>query len=203
MRNRTGMTILEIVLAIVILAAVIVPVANTFSTFRTGFKKINRYNMALGLASSVLDHIYCRMYDTDIRLTPSLASDTEKVAAADSGEVVQEFFDGFIETGSKVTSEESTPISSYFVRINDLTKNGVFGITKENDPDLYMQLKDYACSVDVFYSLPYDVLDSDVDGVPEVDMAEIRVTVSWDDDGRSRSVELWTVYSARQYNDAQ
>ncbi len=203
MNKRSGLTIVEVIVSITILVAIIVPVADTFSTFRSGFKKINRYNVAIGLASSVLDHIYCKMYNSDIRLTASMASDTEKMAAAATGEVAQEFFDSFIETGSRVTSEGSTPISSYFVRINELTKNGVFGITKENDPDLHRQLKDYACSVDVFYSLPYDVLDSDVDGIPEVDMAEIKVTISWDDDGRNRAIELWTVYSARQYNDAQ
>jgi len=202
MRSRAGLTILEVVLAIVILSIVIVPVLQTFSTFRTGFRKMSRYNVALGLASSVLDHIHFTLYNSDIRLSEMLASDTEKKAAVD-GDGAKEFFESLVEAGTKVTSEEPTALSSYFVRINDLTTSGVFGITPANDPELYRQLKDYRCSVDVYYSLPYDLLDSDVDGTPEVDMAEIKVTIAWNEEGRERSIELWTVYSARQYNDAQ
>ena len=53
--RRAGLTILEVVLAIVILGVVMVPVLQTFSTFRKGFTKMNKYNIAIGLASTVLD----------------------------------------------------------------------------------------------------------------------------------------------------
>ena len=196
-RRKAGLTILEVVLAIVILGLVMVPVLQTFSTFRKGFTKMNKYNIAIGLASTVLDHIHFSLYNNDVRLSDVLASQAEKAAAKADG--AKDFFDEFVEDKTKVTSEDPSAISSYFVRINDLTKSGAFGITKENDPELYHQLKDFRCSVDVFYSLPYDIIDSDMDGTPEVDMAEVRVTISWNEDDRERSVELWTVYSARQY----
>lgn len=201
-QRHSGTTILEVLVALVILTVVVIPILDTFSTFRRGFAKMSRYNIALGLASSVLEHIHFTLYNEDIRLTDMLAPDNERVTrAADEG--AQQIFDEFIEADTKVTSVDPSTVSSYFVRFNDLTKTGVFGITPENDPELYRQLKDYRCSVDVYYSLPYDSLDSDVDGTPEVDMAEIKVTITWKDGERDRSIDLWTVYSARQYNDAQ
>lgn len=200
--RRRGLTILEVVIAIAVLAAVIVPIADSFSTLRTGFVTIGRHTIALGLARAVLDHIHYRIYDGDGRVGTTLMSDTEKVAAATAGDG-QAFFDALAEADRIVTAQDPDRTSTYFLRINDLTKSGVVGITEANDPDLFRQLKDYVCAVDVYFSVPGDVLDSDVNGTPEVDMAEVRVTIGWNEHGQDRSLELWSVFTRREYNEVQ
>ena len=195
--RRAGLSILEVVLSVVILAAITIPLLETFSTFRRGFSKMNDYNIAIGLASSVLDHIHYSLYEENARLSELILDIGEK--PDDLEEKSKEFFDSFIERNTRVTSQEPSKLSSYFVRINNLTKSGEFGITEENDENLYEQLKNYRCYVDVYYSLPEDIIDSDLDGKAEIDMAEVKVSIEWEENERKRSVELWTVYSARQH----
>ena len=198
--KRSGLTIIEVVVAMVILVTVMIPLSDTFTTFRTGFVKISQKTLALNLASSVLEHIHQKLYDDDLRLFDLLDSDAEKNAAA-TEDAAMSMFDQYIELNTSITSEADTSISSYFISIHDLTQSGDFGITLENDPDLYKQLREYRCSVNLYYSAEDDIIDSDVDGASEKDMAEVRVRIHWLDDGHERFVELWTVYSARQYID--
>jgi len=196
------MTIIEVILAFVILLTILIPLSDSFSTFRVGFGKIEHKTVALNLASSVLEHIHYRLYDDDLRLSDILDSDTEKNTNT-TEDAVAEIFDRFIETGTSVTGEADSEISPCFLSIHDLTQSGEFGVTQENDPDLYRQLKDYRCSVNIYYSTTDDLLDSDVDGSAELDMAEIRVRIHWLDKNMERFVELWTVYSSRQYVDVE
>jgi len=201
-RNTRGFTVLEAVFAAVLLTALIVPLATTFSSLRTGFVKIGRHSVALGLARAVMDHVHFKLYNDDARFVDMLTKDSKKIAAAEAGEG-KEFFESLIETGHGVTNIDPGNLSTYFVRINDLTKSGEFGITPDIDPDLYRQLRDYRCSVDVYYSFPYAMLDSDVDGKAEVDMAEVKVEITWKEEQIQRRVELWSVFTKRQYNDVQ
>ena len=200
--RRRGTSLLETIIAIVVLSVVLIPIANTFSTLRSGFTKVSRNAVAIGLARAVLDHIHYKLYDDDTRFADVLASDAEKVLAVQNGEA-KTFFSNLAETEKSVTCEDIGALSPYFNRINDLTKSGAFGITPENDIDLYNQLKTYRCSVDVYFSTPTDLLDSDVDGQSEPDMAEIKVTLSWDEGDQRRSLELWSVFTKRQYNEVK
>lgn len=197
--RKKGLTIVEVVIAMVILVTVMIPLSDTFTSFRTGFEKISRKTVALNLAASVLEHIHHKLYNDDLRLFDLLDSDSIKNAATDDAATA--VFDEYIELDRPVTSEEGTDISSYFVAIHDLTQSGDSGITLENDPDLFKQLEGFRCSVDIYYSAEDDIIDSDVDGSSEADMAEVRVRIHWPDHGTERFVELWTVYSARQYID--
>ena len=135
-----------------------------WSALRSGFTKVSRNAVAIGLARAVLDHIHYQLYDQDTRIAGILANDAEKVLAVENGEA-KTFFQNLAETEKSVTCEDIGALSPYFHRINDLTKSGAFGITPENDIDLYNQLKTYRCSVDVYFSTPTDLLDSDVDAV--------------------------------------
>ena len=112
-----------------------------------------------------------------------MATQAEKSAAKTDG--AKEFFDEFIEDNTKVTSEDPSAISSYFVRINDLTKSGAFGITKENDPELYHQLKRFPLFSRCFFIL-YPMTSSTPIWMEhqKSDMAEVRVTIKWDEDDR-------------------
>lgn len=197
--RKKGLTIVEVVIAMVILVTVMIPLSDTFTSFRTGFEKISRRTVALNLAASVLEHIHQKLYDDDLRLFDLMDSDSVKNAATD--DAAMEVFDQYIELDRPVTSETGTEISSYFVSIHNLTQSGDAGITLENDPDLFKQLQGFRCSVDIYYSAEDDLIDSDVDGSSEADMAEVRVRIHWPDNGTERFVELWTVYSARQYID--
>jgi len=198
--EQSGLTIIEVIIAMVILVTVLIPLSDTFSSFRTGFETISRRTVALNLAASVLEHIHQKLYNDDLRLFDLLDSDTEKNASA-TEDAAMTIFDQYIEQDRSVTSEAGTEVSSYFVSIHDLTQSGDTGITMENDPDLYKQLEGFRCSVNLYYSAEDDLIDSDVDGSSEADMAEVRVRIHWSDDERERFVELWTVYSARQYID--
>ena len=199
---RRGTSLLETIIAIVVLSLVLIPIANTFSTLRSGFTKVSRNAVAIGLARAVLDHIHYQLYDQDTRIAGILANDAEKVLAVQNGEA-KTFFQSLAETEKSVTCEDIGALSPYFHRINDLTKSGAFGITPENDIDLYNQLKTYRCSVDVYFSTPTDLLDSNVDGQSEPDMAEIKVTLSWDEGDQRRSLALWSVFTKRQYNEVK
>lgn len=197
--GKKGLTIIEVVIAMVILVTVMIPLSDTFTSFRTGFEKISRRTVALNLAASVLEHIHQRLYSDDLRLFNLLDNDTVKNESTE--DAATEVFDQYTELDRPVTSEAGTEISSYFVSIQDLTQSGDKGITLENDPDLFKQLEGFRCSVEIYYSAEDDLIDSDVDGSSEADMAEVRVRIHWLDDGGERFVELWTVYSARQYID--
>jgi hypothetical protein len=176
-----------------------IPLSDTFSGFRRGFTKISKKTIALNLAATVLENIHEKLYDDDLRLFDLLASDAEKNTVTD--ESTMAIFDQYLEQNTSIISEPDSEISSYFISINDLTQNGDFGITLENDPDLFKQLEGFRCSVDIYYSSSDDLIDSDVDGSSEKDMAEVKVKIYWIDNNKERFVELWTVYSGRQYID--
>ena len=202
MPRRRAFSILEAVIAAALLTVLVIPLATSFSSLRTGFVKIGRHSVALGLARAVMDHVHFKLYNDDTRFTDMLVADADKVASVTDG-AGRDFFESLIETQLGVTYADPASLSTYFVRINDLTKSGEFGITPENDPDLYRQLRDYRCSVDVYYSFAYDMLDSDLDEEPEVDMAEVKVEITWEEAQQHRRVELWSVFTKRQYNDVQ
>jgi len=177
-RSRHGLSLLEVVIVALILGVVAVPLMQGFGTFTRGMHRSTRQTSAVYVAQSILEQIRRRVV-------------LRRAGPPD--------FSAYAEEGAQVTSEEAGAASQYFLRFENLEGTSFHGITAETDPELHRQLSRYSCEVQVHFDAPDPNLDSDVDGEPEADLAEIGVTVRWEaPGGGERSTTLWTLVTGRK-----
>ncbi len=172
-RARAGLSLLEVVIIAVILAVVGVPLMQGFGTFTRGMHRTTRQTAAVYVGQAVMEQIKSRV-------------------ALSSGPEID--FSDLAEAGARVATQNDGERSKYFVRFENLQGTQLHGITRETDPELFLQLSRFACDVVVDTASASGYLDSDGNGANEKDMAEIGVTVKWEAPGGSmRETSLYTL----------
>jgi len=163
-----------VVVVALILGVLSVPLLRGFGTFTRGMHRSTRQTTATYVAQAIMEKV------------------RDRVAAGSWGELD---FRDLAEEGARVTAEGDAGgvPSRYFLRFENLQGTGLHGIEAARTPDLHRQLERYGCRVQVLLSIPD--LDSDANGIPEQDMAEVGVEVTWQapGGGGSRTATLWTL----------
>lgn len=196
---RRGFSLIEVVIAGAILAMAVLPiVANLHQLFR-GFQRTHEATHATFLAQAVLENVKHRLYDGDARVG-DLNLEPAELERRMCRRDYEKFFLALIEEGEPITLREDAA-SRYFVDFMKLKGSKLHGITAESNPGLFNELESYRVSLEVRFSVPDSVIDSDGDGTLEVDMAEVGATVSWTGpDGAPLARTFWTVLTRHQYN---
>lgn len=171
---------LEVAIIALIMGVVAVPLMRGFGTFTRGMHRSTRQTGAVYLAQSIMEQIRRQVV-------------IRRAGGPD--------FASLAEEGATVVTETGATGSRYFIQFENLEGTTLHGITAESDPELYRQLSRYSCSVEVLEGPSSGEIDSDANGRPELDMAEIGVTVSWEIPGAQenarRSTTLWTLVTGR------
>jgi hypothetical protein len=198
---RGAFSLLEVVIAGTILAMAVLPiVANLHQLFR-GFQRTHEATHATFLAQAVVENVKHRLYDgpADPRVG-HLNESAEELERRMCRKEYETFFLGLAEENGAVTMRQDGA-SRYFVDFMNIKGSKLHGITEETNPGLWRELDSYRVSLEVRFSVPDSVIDSDGDGKLEVDMAEIGATVSWTGpDGAPLARTFWTVLSRHQHN---
>lgn len=175
--SRGGVSLLEVVIIGLIVALAAIPLLNSFGSFSWSMHRTTRETGAVYAGQAIMEQVL------------------ERIRVADDGS-----FDlsGLAEAGARVAAEAEGERSRYFARFEDLQGSGLHGITPERDPELYRELSRYTCTVEVIPGAGAG-LDSDGDGRPEDDLAEVGVTLSWEVPGGSRrSHTLWSIMTSHR-----
>ena len=165
---------LEVVVVVMILAIAAIPFLQSFRSFSRSMHRSARHAAAIFVAQSILEQLRHRV---------SVTGDLEAEAMREAGAVV------VADTG------DAGGVSQYFARFQNLEGTDFHGITREDAPDLYLQLEHFRCDIEVRPASEIPV-DSDGDGNSEDDMVEVGVTVRWQAPvGGERSTTLWTMFT--------
>lgn len=172
--QRRGLSVVEMVLVIVVLAVVAIPFLSSFGSFTRGMHRTRRQTTATYLAQSVMEQILRRV-QTESRQAPD--------------------FSPLAQAASNVVQERGAETSRYFFHFENLQGSGLHGIDPASDPSLFKQLELYQCKVTITQGAELGV-DSDGDGNHEEDMFEVLVEVLWQNPkGGARSTQLVTMFT--------
>lgn len=200
--RRAGLSLLEILIALVILMIGLYPLVETF---RGGFAAVNltkEHGQALLLADSVMEEIRAR-------ITYGLG---RYYGLGDSGTVVKDrasrgawksVFQPLAEERRRVVSRNPSEISTYFKAVFD-TGAGPAPVSEALDPIAARELAGFTTQVSVRFDVDGAAIDSDGDGRPETDMCEVEVTVSWRENERAdeRSIKVASLFTREDFDRA-
>lgn len=178
-----GLSLVEILLACVLLVVLSVPLLDVLRSLRLGYAHSADRTTAAFVAQAVLEEVRYRLY--------AFGS-----GSAEGGdEAMESFFARLGEEGARVASWRDGERSRYFARFENLQGTGLHGFTPEQHPEIYARLYDMLC--DVHVRTPIPATDG---GEPELGLAEIEVVVSWPSAGggpRRPSLSLTTIVTCR------
>lgn len=200
--RRTGLSLLEILLALVILMIGLYPLVETF---RGGFAAVamsREHGQALLLADSVMEEVRAR-------ITYSLG---RYYGLADSGAVVRQrasagawksVFTPLAEERRRVVSQNRSEVSTYFRSLFD-TGAGPQPVQAALDPIAARELAAFTTQVQVRFDVDGAAIDSDGDGRAETDMCEVAVTISWreGDKAEEKSLCLESLFTREEFDRA-
>ena len=185
---------LEVTVAIAVLAAVIAPLASSYWGISRGFRKVTQTSVALMLARSILDHIHHRLYNYSSSPVPT---NTVPGPGPDYPTDYTAFFASLKQdTEKRVATATATDLSSYFLYFGSPDATNEWIGLRDPNGELFKQMDDFSCMVEVNPG----GIDSDMDGTNEKDMVEVIVTIRWSEEGIPREQRLQTVYSKYQYS---
>jgi len=216
---RSAFSLLEVVLAGVILSLALLPILGNFQQLFRGLKKTQDATHAAFLAQAIMENIRYRLYDGDERFfrldqvrsgkrvpdgDPRVGHINEPADELDRricARDYERFFLELTEEGVSVRVAPGLETSRFFLDFTNVQRSGLHGITAQSHPRLWRELEGYRVLVEVRLSVPESAIDSDGDGNIEIDMAEIIAVVSWSaSDGTPMSREYATVFTRHQYN---
>lgn len=186
------MSLLEILLAGVLVVAATIPLLDTFGGLRRGLQTSTRRVTALFLAQSILENVRYRLYN----FGPFAGA---LPAPADRNQAIVEFFEELREEGAQVATDSDPERSLYFARIEDLSGTGLHGICRASHPNVFPRLAAFSCRLEVISDSPET--DGDGDGRPDEGLAELSVVIHWQEPtgGPEQELRLWTLLSARRH----
>ncbi|MBI4864108.1 MAG: type II secretion system protein [Candidatus Riflebacteria bacterium] len=218
-RSRRGFSLVEVLVATVIVSVALVPIVAGYHRLFAGLKKTQEATHATFLAQAILENVRYRLYDGDERffrldevragkpvpdgdprvghLNLSREELDRRICARD----YEKFFLNLTEEGEPIVVLRDKAPSRYFVDFVNLKGSRLHGITQETNPTLYQELEHYRASLEVRLSVPESTLDSDGDGHPEIDLVEIVALIRWTGPGGEElSRSFFTVFTRHQYN---
>lgn len=212
-RGRRAFSLVEVLVAGIILTAALIPIITNFQTLFRGYKKTHQATHAMSIAQCVLETIRHRFYDWDTRfflLNDRLDERQQKLGRKEYEGVFKKVVLDFEEFRSSATGPLGFRVTQvagqadtlkYFKEFFNFKDGGAKGITETTNPVLFRQLSTYRATVRVVPGTPRSFLDSEPNGSPEIDMCEVQVEVAWLDVADKRqSLSLSNVLTRRQYN---
>ncbi|MBI4872839.1 MAG: type II secretion system protein [Candidatus Riflebacteria bacterium] len=198
---RCGFTLLEVLIASLVLTAALVPIVANFSSVFHGFGKTREATHATMIGQAILENVRYRLYDGDTRFfTLNDSPEERRRKLRNPRNRFRDFFTKLREEGQKVTEVTSGDCSQYFVDFANLRGTPLHGLTASSNPGLFQDLASYRVTLEVSWSVPENLIDSDEDGRDELDMAEVLVTVSWQDRTQEeRQERFFTMLTHHQY----
>ena len=157
--RRGGLSLVEVLLACVLLVVLAVPLLDVLRGLRLGYAHSADRTTASFVAQAVLEEIRYRLYAFG--------------RGKDGVEGFEDLFAGFSEEGARVASWRDSERSRYFASFENLRGTGLHGFTPEQHPEIYARLYDMTCTVTVHTPIP-----AREGGEPETGLAEIEVRVS-------------------------
>lgn len=207
--DRRAFSLLETLIAGMILTTALIPIISNFQTLFRQYKKTHQATHALNIAQCILESVRYRLYNGDSRFFKLNDTTKERVKQLlPPARKYEEFFlaleDGVQvatgERGVRITQVEPRSSSKYFQEFMRV-KGESQGITDRFNPVLFRQLDSYRAIVRVSFGAPKSLMDSEPNGSPEIDMCELEVMISFRDAGGvEQSQSLFTVVTRRQYN---
>lgn len=173
--RRRGLSLLEMTIVALILAAVTLPFLEGFGAFGRSMHRTTRQTSSIYLAQAIMEQVRRRM-ELGLAQPPAFA--------------------GLAEEATRVATASDGERSRYFLEFENLQGKGFHGISPVTDPELYQQLAHFGCRVEVVAG-PAAGIDADRDGRPEPAMVEVGVTVLWANPaGGTRETTLWSVFGS-------
>lgn len=201
-RRATALSLLEILLAMVILLIGLYPLVETFRGGFAATRMSKEHAQALLLADSIMEEVRAR-------ITYGLG---RYHGLGDSGTVVRQrasagawksVFTPLAEERRRVVSQDPSGISTYFKNLFD-TGEGAGPVRAALDPIAARELAAFTTQVQVNFDVEGAAIDSDGDGRAESDMCEVAVTISWREDGRAdeKSLRLGSLFTREDFDRA-
>lgn len=205
-RWRTGLSMLEILVALAILMIGLYPLVETFRGGFAATKMSKEHGQALLLADSVMEEVRAR-------ITYSLG---RYYGLAETGTVVRQrasagawknVFTPLAEERRRVVSQNPSEISTYFKSLFATAPVGTGAagpVVAALDPIAVRELAAFTTQVQVRFDIDGAAIDSDGDGRSESDMCEVAVTVSWREGEKAeeKSLRLETLFTREDFDRA-
>lgn len=209
--RSAGMTLLEVMLASAILATALIPVLYSTSTLARAYEKSEQISHSGLLAQCVIDRIRSRLQTEDTRFwkLSDSPSEIQKRLAQGGPEAV---FGRFAEEDMAIVSRESSPfvtlpVSVYFRKFHEWPQGpgqpSDVAISEATNPALLRDLGGCRLTVNIYPSTPNSLLDSDLDGKGEWDMADVEVIIESQTSVGPELATYWTTVTRRQYTALQ
>lgn len=211
LRNRKGMSLLEVLLASVILATALIPILYSTHTITRTYERSEQISHAALLSQAIVDRIRYRMLTEDLRFWRLSDTPSEILSKLQTGASAS-VFERFDEKEASVVSVEvlpqvSAPISSYFRNFHEWPQGPDqppdLAITEATNPALLRDLRDCRVTVTVHPSSTSSPIDSDLDDNAEWDMADVEVIVEFPSASGPGLATYWTTLSRRQHTSYQ
>ena len=170
-RRNGGISLVEVLLACVLLVVLAVPILDALRGLRLGYAHTADRTTASFVAQAVLEELRYRLY-------AFYRSD-------DPTKSLEQFLASLAEQDARVASWRDDERSRYFARFENLQGTGLHGFTPDRHPEIYARLYDMLCTVTV--QTPFPAVDG---GPPEEGLAEVEVRVSWARQRRRREPPL-------------
>ena len=186
---RRGFSLLEAIIALVILLIGLVPLVNAF---RTGFRSaaLSREQVqAMYLAEAVLEEARGRLLTT-LKPFYQLKDDPRAIRDLVASGAWKAPFETLGHARCKALA------SPYFDRVVGAP------LTPAIDPIAHRALQPFDLEVKVTFEPDGAVIDSDGDRKPETDMCHVTARLTWAEGAEAKSFELATLFTRTDFNRA-
>jgi len=200
--TRRGLSLLEVLLAVVILLIGLVPIVDAY---RTGFRSTSlsrEHTQALLLAESAMEEARARVTYSLSRYYSLKDTGKEIIPLARAGRWKDDFLALQTAGPGRVVSANAPEVSPYFAKLFN-AGGGEAPLTPALDANAARLLERFRVSVRVEFEPDGKPIDSDNDGRGETDMCQVVVQVDWDEEGRPHPpVVLKSLFTREDYDRA-
>ena len=201
--RRSGISLLETLIALVVLLIGLVPLVETFRGSFRGITVSKQHTQAMLLAEAVLEEARTRI-ETRLPRYWNLADTSKDIRAKAAAGAWKTMFKTLEEGPRPVVASDPSQVSSYFGRLVIGAAGTPGPVDAASDPIAASDLARFTVEVRVHLG-EATPLDSDNDGQTETDMCEMEVLVTWKEPPQAQDqvYRLATVFTLADFNRAR